>query len=218
MEIYLKESRVLDNTILEFNNEYINNNSNNNNSNDNIEDEMNIYDLENMNYNSFKFIVIDLGNVEYTNDKVQDEIMMRNYRPPENIISSFYDCKADMWSLGCLIYEFITNNYLFEVSRRRNSIYRDRSHLHKMYEYLGKMPKELALKSDFKKDLFDHKGNILKKKKCEYTNLEELLEQESTYEIIEIKELSDFLKKILVYNPEKRITSKQCYESLWLKI
>ena len=90
--------------------------------------------------------------------------MMRNYRPPENIISDFYDCKADMWTLGCLIYELITNNYLFEVSRKKNSIDRDRYHLHKMYEYLGKMPKDMALNCDFSKDLFDKKGNILKRK------------------------------------------------------
>ena len=57
--------------------------------------------------------------------------MLRNYRPPENIISDFYDCKADMWTLGCLIYELITNNYLFEVSRKKNSIDRDRYHLYK---------------------------------------------------------------------------------------
>ena len=57
-----------------------------------------------MNFNNFKFIIIDLGNVEYIDDRVQDEIMIRNYRPPENIISEYYDYKADMW---CLIISFL---------------------------------------------------------------------------------------------------------------
>jgi serine/threonine-protein kinase SRPK3 len=182
-----------------------------------VENNQNIYDLENLNFDTFKFIVIDLGNVEYINDRVQDEIMMRNYRPPENIISEYYDCKADIWNLGCLVYEFITNNFLFEVSRKRNSIDRDRYHLHKMYEYLGKMPKEMTLNCDFSKDLFDKKGNILKKKNYDFTDIEELLLDESTYEENEITEVCNFLKKLLVYNPNIRLSSKQCYENEWLK-
>ena len=142
---------------------------------------------------------------------------MRNYRPPENIISDFYDCKADMWTLGCLGYEFVTNNYLFEVSRKKNSIDRDRHHLHKMYEYLGKMPKDMSLNCDFSKDLFDKKGNIIKKKHCDFTDIEELLLEESTYEENEITEICNFLKKLLVYDPKLRLSSKQCYDDLWLK-
>ena len=201
LETYLKE-----NNCLKFDNQE-----------SNQEKTQTIYDLENLNFDTFKFIVIDLGNVEYIDDRVQDEIMMRNYRPPENIISDYYDCKADMWTLGCLAYEFITNNYLFEVSRKRNSIDRDRYHLHKMYEYLGKMPKDMSLNSDFSKDLFDKKGNILKRKKCDFTDIEELLLDESTYEENEITEICNFLKKLLVYEPKLRLSSKQCYDNLWLK-
>lgn len=183
----------------------------------NITQEQTIYDLENINFDTFKFIVIDLGNVEYIDDRVQDEIMMRNYRPPENIISDYYDCKADVWTLGCLAYEFATNNYLFEVSRKKNSIDRDRFHLHKMYEYLGKMPKDMALNCDFSKDLFDKKGNVLKRKQYDFTDIEELLLEESTYEENEITEICNFLKKLLVYNPKLRLSSKQCYDDCWLK-
>ena len=179
---------------------------------------INIYDIENLNFNTFKFVIIDLGNVEYIDDRVQDEIMMRSYRPPENIISDFYDCKSDMWSLGCLVYELITNKYLFEVSRRKNSIDRDRCHLHMMYEYLGKMPKSIYSSCDFSKDLFDNKGNIIKNKICEFTNLEKLFEDESTYSDYEIKEISIFLRKLLVYNHNQRLSSKDCYENIWLKI
>ena len=179
-------------------------------------EETNIYDIENMSLDSYKFIIIDLGNVEYVNNREQDEIMLRSYRPPENIMGSYYDTKADMWCLGCLVYELITNNYLFNVSRKNNSIERDRHHLHLMYEYLGKMPKELTQNCDFSEDLFDRKGNILKNKKCEYTNLEELLYEESSYSENEIKELCVFLKKLLVYDYRNRISSKECSEEVWL--
>ena len=178
---------------------------------------MNIYDLENINYDSFKFIIIDLGNVEYINERIQDEIMMRNYRPPENIISDFYDCKADMWSLGCLTYEIITNNYLFDIDGKDNSINRDRKHLKKMYNYLGKMPKEMTVNCQFSKDLFDSKGNILKYKKYKFTSIEELLIEECSYKIETIKEITNFLNKLFVYEPKNRLSSQDCYDLTWLK-
>ena len=34
-----------------------------------------------------------------------DEILTRIYRPPENILNSYYDNKSDIWVLGCLLYE-----------------------------------------------------------------------------------------------------------------
>ena len=201
--INLFQTYLIDNKIINF---------------DNFEkEEYNIYDIENMDIDSYKFIIIDLGNVEYINNREQDEIMIRSYRPPENIMGTYYDSKADMWCLGCLVYELITHNYLFNISRKKNSLDRDRYHLHKMYEYLGKMPKELTKNCDFSKDLFDSKGNILKNKKCEYSNLEELLYQESSYNDNQIKEVSFFLNKLLVYDYNKRISSKECRNLNWIK-
>ena len=60
--------------------------------------------------------------------------------------------------------------------------------------------------------------NILKNKNCEYTNLEELFEEESTYIDSEITEVSNFLRKLLVYDHNHRLSSKECYENNWLKI
>ena len=66
-------------------------------------------------------------------------------------------------------------------------------------------------------DLFDRKGNVLKNKKCEYSSLEELLYDESTYNESEIKEVSNFLNKLLVYDHKKRISSKECSNLDWIK-
>ena len=50
-----------------------------------------------------------------------------------------------------------------------------------------------------------------------FTDIEELLLEESTYEENEITEICNFLKKLLVYNPKLRLSSKQCYDDSWLK-
>ena len=44
-----------------------------------------------------------------------------------------------------------------------------------------------------------------------------MLLDESTYNNSEIKEISIFLKKLLVYNPSLRLSSKQCYDNDWIK-
>ena len=87
-----------------------------------------------------------------------------------------------------------------------------------MYEYLGKMPKEMALNCDFSKDLFDSKGNVLKHKKCNSTSLKELLNDECSYDEEVINEVLNFLNKILVYNPKNRLSSQECYDLTWLKM
>ena len=171
-------------------------------------------DLENI--ENFKFKVIDLGNTEKMNDKVQDEIMVRNYRPPENIIGEYYDTKADMWCLGCLAYELLTGRYLFDVPKVKKSLDRDRKHLHQMYEILGKMPKDYTQNCDFSEDLFDSKGRVLKNKNCIYTDLEKMLNDESKYSSEEINGLSVFLKKLLQYNLKERYSSSDALKDSWL--
>ena len=142
--------------------------------------------------------------------------MLQNYRPPENIINEYFDCKSDIWAVGCIAYELLTNKYLFKASRKTNSIDRDRSHLHEMYEILGKMPTNMTQNCDFKDQLFDKKGRIIQNKNCEYTDLEELLKDESDYTDLEIGEFACFLKKLLDYNINARYSSKDALFDQWL--
>ncbi len=202
--------------IVEKNNSFINHDNNIDNDNTQNDRTLSLQDLENMDMNKFRFKIIDLGNAEFLDNKVQDEIMIRNYRPPENIIGEYFDCKADIWSIGCIAYELLTNRYLFKVSRKKKSIDRDRAHLHEMYEIFGKMPRDMTQNCDFSEQLFDSKGRILKNKNCEYTDLEKLLQDESEYNESEIKDLSIFLKKLMDYNLKTRYSANDALEDQWL--
>ena len=42
-------------------------------------------------------------------------VVSQYYRAPELILSkSNYGCEIDMWSMGCILYELVTNKILFE--------------------------------------------------------------------------------------------------------
>jgi len=56
----------------------------------------------------------DFGNGCSTEDPYKDYICTLPYRPPENIITKKFTASADVWSLGCTIYEMLTGSVLFD--------------------------------------------------------------------------------------------------------
>ena len=165
---------------------------------------------------SIKCKIIDLGNSEILGKNNEDEIMLRSYRPPENIMNSFYNEKADIWGMGCIIFELLTGDYLFEVERDLSDNEKDRQHLHQMYETLGKMSKEDVLDCEFCEQLFDNQGRIINNKQCNYTNLEEIFINDYNYNETDSKNISNFLKKLLDYNIKSRYSAEKAYNDLWL--
>ena len=160
--------------------------------------------------------IIDLGNSEINGSNNDDEIMMRGYRPPENIMNSFYDEKADIWSMGCIVYELITGDNLFEIDRELNNNEKDCDHLYQMFTILGKIPKEDALQCEFSDELFDEHGMVLNRKNYEYTSIEEILIKKYDYSENDSKEISVFLRKLFDYNIKTRYSAKKLINDEWL--
>ena len=50
-------------------------------------------------------------------EDIKKTIQTRYYRAPE-VIYDEYDIECDMWSIGCIIYELITGEYLFDIISR----------------------------------------------------------------------------------------------------
>ena len=159
----------------------------------------------------------DFGNCCTTDNHVISNIQTRYYRSPEVIINDDYDTSSDIWSLGCLFYELITGEYLFDVDYGKNEMDRNRKHIALMYEVLGKMPKDLSLTCKYSEHLFDAKGRVLKyKKDINYTSLEKLiLEERKDISEKELKIICDLLRQMLAYNPNKRISASECLKNAW---
>ena len=160
--------------------------------------------------------IIDLGNSEILGKNNEDEIMLRSYRPPENIMNSFYNEKSDIWGMGCIMFELLTGEYLFDIDRDLNDNEKDRQHLHQMFETLGKIPKDYVLDCEFRDHLFDHQGRIINNKHCNYKNLEEIFINDYNYNENDSKNISNFLTKLLDYNIKTRYSAEKSYNDIWL--
>jgi serine/threonine-protein kinase SRPK3 len=169
-----------------------------------------IEDLKNL-----RIIITDFGNASTIEDENLDIIQCRPYRPPENILGYRYDKSSDIWSIGCIFYEFLTNHELFHIERDIKD--KDQFHIALMYSILGKMNKEYAIESENSNNIFDNKGRVKNNKNIESTSIEQLIKKyRSDLNDFQINEFSRFLKRMLVYIPNERATAQELLSDSFL--
>jgi len=101
-------------------------------------------------------VVVDLGNACWTDRHFSEDIQTRQYRAPEVLLGHKYDTSADIWSLGCMTFELLTGDLLFDP-REGPDYDRDEDHLAMFQELFGKMPKKMAISGKYSKNYFDRK-------------------------------------------------------------
>eukprot|EP00569_Conticribra_weissflogii_P007842 CAMPEP_0171342918 /NCGR_PEP_ID=MMETSP0878-20121228/15707_1 /TAXON_ID=67004 /ORGANISM="Thalassiosira weissflogii, Strain CCMP1336" /LENGTH=1114 /DNA_ID=CAMNT_0011845721 /DNA_START=777 /DNA_END=4121 /DNA_ORIENTATION=- len=161
-------------------------------------------------------VIVDLGNACWTHRHFSEDIQTRQYRAPEVLIGSKYDASADMWSLGCITFELLTGDLLFDP-RAGEDYDRDEDHLAMFQELLGKMPKKLALAGKYSKNFFDKKGNLKNIKQLKFWPVEEVLHEKYHFATEDAEEVADFMTPCLDFDPSQRATGLECLRSEWLQ-
>jgi serine/threonine-protein kinase PRP4 len=91
----------------------------------------------------------DFGSATATNDvEITPYLVARFYRAPEIMLGLPYDCAADMWSVGCTLYEMYTGKVLF-AGKDNNEM------LRMQQEARGAIPKRLLRRATFRDQHFD---------------------------------------------------------------
>jgi hypothetical protein len=161
-------------------------------------------------------VIVDLGNACWTHKHFSEDIQTRQYRAPEVLIGSKYDASADMWSLGCITFELLTGDLLFDP-RAGEDYDRDEDHLAMFQELLGKMPKKLALAGKYSKNFFDKKGNLKNIKQLKFWPVDEVLHEKYHFSAEDAEEVADFITPCLDFDPKERSMGIDCLNSDWLQ-
>lgn len=136
----------------------------------NSEDKLTLPDDEmDIDINNIDIKLCDFGNSQVADELTEDEIQIRSYRAPEVILGEYYNEKTDIWTLGCILYEFLTKEQLFTVnSEQDENTFEDSSILYQMHKILGKMPTEYVEDTERGEDLFTQQGKVKQRKEVEW--------------------------------------------------
>jgi len=125
-----------------------------------------------------------------------DYVATRWYRAPEILLgSNSYTKAVDLWSIGCILGELLGNKPMFPGSSTMNQI-------DKILEVLGSPTKEdlESIESDYAEQMLENLPEHSRK-----NGLDELYPSAD-------EDAMDLLKKLLAFNPFRRVTVEQALE------
>jgi len=163
-----------------------------------------------------KSVIVDLGNACWTHRHFSEDIQTRQYRAPEVLIGSKYNTSADMWSLGCMTFELLTGDLLFDP-RAGDDYDRDEDHLAMFQELLGRMPKRLALEGKYAKQFFDKKGSLKHIKSLKFWPIQDVLIEKYHFAKEDADAVADFMRPLLDFDPKTRATALDSLRHKWLR-
>ncbi|KAJ1551668.1 serine/threonine protein kinase, CMGC group [Nowakowskiella sp. JEL0078] len=159
--------------------------------------------------------IADLGNACWVDLHFTNDIQTRQYRAPEAILGANYDSSADMWSMGCMIFELLTGDYLFDPQTGAKYS-KDDDHIAQIIELLGPFPKSIALGGKYSSEIFNRRGELRHIHKLRYWKLADVLKEKYHFSEEDAKELSAFImpmKFIFIYC---RATAQQMLNNSWI--
>jgi len=165
---------------------------------------------------AYRIKIVDLGNACWTYLHFTDDVQTRQYRAPEVIIGSGYDTSIDIWSMGCIVFELLTGDLLFEPKSGKNFSKSD-DHIAQMFELLGEIPTNIALCGKKSHKYFKRNGELLHINKLKFWNLKDVLKDKYKYEEPEIQIINDFIFPMLNFNPSARSTATTCINHPWIR-
>ncbi|KAL5332316.1 kinase-like domain-containing protein [Aspergillus crustosus] len=179
----------------------------------------------------FTIKISDLGGSFVTSHPPTSAAPPLQLRGPETLFQRYISAKQDMWSFGCLIFEFITGITLFDLSDHPVTDITDEMHFIDMYNILG-VPKDEGLKdrqwAGWRK-FFTSNGepanHFARKRDRDIDDfgrrtshtLESLLEEAlgENFSKTELDTTKHLLRGLLEFDPERRFTTKDVIQHKW---
>lgn len=151
--------------------------------------------------------VADLGNATYSSLHFTNHIQTRQYRAPEIILRhGCWGALADVWSVGCIIFELLTGDFLFDPNDGP-AFSKDEDHLAQIIELLGEFPSSEYLSRCENALLFFLTPKLLMHiRKLKFWSLEDVLAEKYRFDLSDpnVLLLCDLIRKCLRYDLHSR--------------
>jgi serine/threonine-protein kinase SRPK3 len=158
--------------------------------------------------------IADFGATCTEDEFYEEDFGTRYYRAPEVILMGEITNKVDIWAAGCILYELITGELLFDPEKDRNKS-RDYYHLLEMSKVSGKFQKKFLKNTKYWKKFFEKDGDLKDTEFREYYDWDELFEK-----VKDDKEramIIDLVKKMLNLYPKNRPSAEDILNHEWFK-
>ncbi|KAJ8599279.1 hypothetical protein CTAYLR_006798 [Chrysophaeum taylorii] len=171
--------------------------------------------------------LVDFGLAFFADRQRGVDIQTREYRCPEGLLGIHdYSPAADIWSVGCLVFELVTGVFLFSVPspKKYDGYAKDEAHLAQAVELLGPIPFSLASRRGAKAARWFSAGtatlnNVAPRIPTPGVDaMAHVLEDELGFPKTEAQGISTFLRPFLQFEPSRRITARDALKSDWLKL
>jgi serine/threonine-protein kinase SRPK3 len=159
--------------------------------------------------------IVDLGNACWVDRHFTSDIQTRQYRSPEVILGAPYDTAADMWSLGCMVFELATGDLLFDP-HSGEAFDRDDDHLALFMELLGRMSRQVTSRGKYANDFFTRKGDLKRIRKLKYWSMADVLTEKYDFTPDDALATAAFILPCLEFVPERRSSAGACLSSPWV--
>uniref|UniRef100_G1QD46 dual-specificity kinase n=1 Tax=Myotis lucifugus TaxID=59463 RepID=G1QD46_MYOLU len=145
--------------------------------------------------------VADFGGATFDHQHHTTIVATRYYRPPEVILELGWAQPCDVWSIGCILFEYYRGFVLFQT-------FEDQEHLVMMEKILGPIPSHMIHRT--RKQQYFYKGALVwdeDSSDVQYvmendTPLKSYMLQDS----LEHVQLFDLMRRMLEFDPAQRIT------------
>ncbi|KAA8525310.1 hypothetical protein F0562_007165 [Nyssa sinensis] len=141
--------------------------------------------------------LIDFGSTAFDNQDHSSIVSTRHYRAPEIILGLGWTYPCDLWSIGCILFEFCSGEALFQT-------HENLEHLAMMERVLGPLPEHMICRAS--------RGAEKAVKKLH--RLKDMVSQHVDYSR---SSLIDLLHGLLKFDPSERLTARQALDHPFFK-
>eukprot|EP01024_Parvocaulis_polyphysoides_P006234 TRINITY_DN1162_c0_g1_i8.p2 TRINITY_DN1162_c0_g1~~TRINITY_DN1162_c0_g1_i8.p2 ORF type:complete len:497 (+),score=33.43 TRINITY_DN1162_c0_g1_i8:136-1626(+) len=170
----------------------------------------------------FEVKLIDFSNFSHPACFQEDYIPQTpNYRSPEAVLGYEHQPSMDMWSVGCLTYELLTGESIFQVQEQCKNVIANLDHLSQMESLLGPLPKKIRNGGHHSKQYFVGNGKLRggSSDSDGFSRMKYLITHRHASVFKHQQQMVafyDFLCGCLTYDPAKRMTAKDALKHPFL--